>query len=56
MSTILSNVWSFVKSVPSKLWSLSPVGCGVLVGYLGHPIIKLGVDAVVGLVKGLLKI
>jgi hypothetical protein len=47
----LAKVQSYANTL-----QLKGVLVGVALGYLGHPVIKLAVDGVVLLVRGLLKI
>ena len=43
-----------VKSWAEWLYAKSPLAVGILIGYLGHPLVKVGVDLVAGLLRGLL--
>lgn len=45
---------SKVKPAASKVASVAPMPIGVAVGYMGHSVIKLAIDAIVAVVKGIL--
>lgn len=51
MLSIIKSVSSSVVSVASKIPQLP---LGLILGYVGHPIIKLAIDAVAVIVKKLL--
>jgi hypothetical protein len=57
---LLAKLKGFLGQLKSSsiLGSLQLKGLliGLAAGYFGHPVLKLGVDAVLALVKGLLKI
>ena len=55
MKTKLLALLAQLKGLTSSL-QLKGLLVGLALGYLGHPIIKLAVDAVLLLVKGLFKI
>ena len=51
LQALLAKHQSILSSLNLPGW----VG-GLLIGYFGHPVIKLGIDAVLLIIKGLLRI
>jgi hypothetical protein len=43
-----------LKSLAQKLYGFSPLLAGILVGYFGHGVIKLGLDLVGNVVRNIL--
>lgn len=50
------DMWTKVQPLLTKAYSMSPLALGIAIGYLGHPIIKMGIDIAMLTIKGLLKI
>ena len=60
MKAKLLAAWAAVSPWLSKAWSAaygtSQLALGIVLGYLGHGLIKLALDAALGLLKSLLKL
>ncbi len=49
MKAKLAAIWAKIQPVLAK----APLPVGIAIGYLGHPAIKLAIDAVAKLIKAL---
>jgi len=54
MKEKLLAVWSKVKPVLAKIYSVSPLACGIALGYLAHPLIKASLDLTASTLRWLL--
>lgn len=44
MKQTLLNAWSKVKPLLAKAYAMSPLACGIVIGYFGKPIISLALS------------
>jgi len=45
MKDKLLALWVKAQPLVQKAYAWSPLACGIALGYLGHPLIKLALDA-----------
>lgn len=55
MLSKIKDLVAKMSPVVSKAVSLAPLPAGIVIGYVGHPVIKLAVSAAISVVKLVLR-